>query len=120
MNTASRFFGKLILLTGFLCIIYIFSADFRDFLRVHKDNNNFQKIYLTSPLTPNGIETLKHKEHPNHAVCSVKQKNLVFVKTHKTGTSTTVNILYNFGIVNELNYALYAYTHQLYKINPER
>ena len=55
---------------------------------------------------------------PDERQCE-KHKNFVFVKTHKTGTSTTVNILYNFGINYGLNYAIYPYTHQLYIIKPK-
>ena len=49
-----------------------------------------------------------------------ERKNFVFIKTHKTGTSTTVNILYNFGMTRGLNYAVYPYTHQLWAIEPSR
>lgn len=52
--------------------------------------------------------------------CVEKHKHLVFVKTHKTGTSTTVNILYHFGITHGLNYAIYPYSHQLHIIRPDR
>ena len=57
-----------------------------------------------------------HKEK----ICTEKRKNIVFVKTHKTGTSTTVNILYQFGIVNGLNFAIYPYSHQLWMIKPHK
>lgn len=51
--------------------------------------------------------------------CNERQ-NFVFIKTHKTGTSTTVNILYNFGMTRGLNYAVYPYTHQLWAIEQSR
>eukprot|EP00116_Pleurobrachia_bachei_P019455 sb/3479717/ len=48
------------------------------------------------------------------------RKNFVFVKTHKTGTSTTVNIWYYFGIKRGLNYAVIPYTHYIYGIPVNR
>ena len=52
-------------------------------------------------------------------VCDEKQ-NFVFVKTHKTGTSTMVNVLYHYGMMRGLNYAVYPYTHQLNIIDVKR
>ena len=45
------------------------------------------------------------------------KKNLMFVKTHKCGTSTLVNVFYLNGVRKKLNFVLNPYAH---KINLKR
>ena len=79
------------------------------------DQTTLQRIPLvdTSQISSNTVLE-------SNKTCTKKHTNFLFVKTHKTGTSTTVNILYHFGIIHGLNYAVYPYSHQLHLIRPER
>ena len=114
-----RLIVKLISIVGIIFIIYLVSPEI---LVVKKNNSFLQHIDIFHFSNASDIlEPVIIKSNlKNHFSCSKKLKNLVFVKTHKTGTSTTVNVLYHFGIVNELDYAIYPYTHQLHSINSAR
>jgi len=65
------------------------------------------------------LSTKLEVQEKDPAQCK-ERHDFVFIKTHKTGTSTTVNILYNFGMTRGLNYAVYPYTHQLWAIEQSR
>ena len=41
------------------------------------------------------------------------KKNLMFVKTHKCGTSTLVDVFYLRGVRYKLNFVMHPFTHQL-------
>uniref|UniRef100_A0A2C9KH74 Sulfotransferase domain-containing protein n=1 Tax=Biomphalaria glabrata TaxID=6526 RepID=A0A2C9KH74_BIOGL len=60
-------------------------------------------------ITP--FETLKvstplRQEPPPRASTCPPAKNVVFIKTHKTGSSTVANIIFRYGLVRKLNFAL--------------
>lgn len=44
----------------------------------------------------------------------IRKENLMFVKTHKCGTSTLVNLFYLLGIRKRLNFVMHPYTHELH------
>jgi len=48
------------------------------------------------------------------------KSNLLFVKTHKCGTSTLVNMLFLYGIRRKLNFVLNPYGHQLESLNVDK
>ena len=48
------------------------------------------------------------------------KSNLFFVKTHKCGTSTMVNIFYLYGIQRKLNFVLTPYWHQLKSLKSDK
>ena len=54
----------------------------------------------------------------NQTVQSTKY-NLMFLKTHKTGTSTLVNVFYLYGIRRKLNFVLKPYNHWLGEISED-
>ena len=77
-------------------------------------------------ITPQRVLLLKPNQNykydnitKSHSECQ-ERRNIVFVKTHKTGTSTFVNILYRFGWLRGLTYAIYPYLHQLGYISKPR
>ena len=50
------------------------------------------------------IQMKTNAEGASH--CSAPRKNVLFLKTHKTGSSTVQNILYRYGDRNDLTFAL--------------
>ena len=118
-----KYLTYIVVLVVVLTIVYMFSppiAGITAFIPI-TDQTMAQRIPIIT-FADNQInsETVVDSSQSNETSCSKKHTNFVFVKTHKTGTSTTVNILYHFGIINGLNYAIYPYSHQLHLVRPER
>ena len=107
----------LIITTALLTTIYLYSPSIDDIVTYlpTTDQTTVQRITLNNDQPSSYLV----EDSSNHT-CTKKHKNFVFVKTHKTGTSTTVNILYHFGIIHGLNYAVYPYSHQLHLVQPVR
>lgn len=107
-----RVFIFLLVAATLISLIYLYSPSLNNVVVVKSDSQQtVPKIYL---------DPVNNNQYDINKTCSDSHKNLVFVKTHKTGTSTTVNILYNFGINHGLNFAIYPYSHQLFAIQPNR
>ena len=66
-----------------------------------EENNNAQEIYTS---INSDFEAIKDNNN---------RTNFMFVKTHKCGTSTLVNVFYLYGARNKLNFVLNPYTHQI-------
>ena len=58
------------------------------------------------------LEPKKGKIHPKHLILESnradchQQENIVFLKTHKTASSTIQNIFFRYGLKNRLRFAL--------------
>ena len=48
---------------------------------------------------------------------NIMKKNLMFIKTHKCGTSTLVNVFYLYGVRHRSNFALQPYKHNINSID---
>ncbi|XP_055873604.1 galactosylceramide sulfotransferase-like isoform X1 [Biomphalaria glabrata] len=57
----------------------------------------FETLKVSTPL--------RQKPSPRASTCP-PAKNVVFIKTHKTGSSTVANIIFRYGLVRKLNFAL--------------
>ena len=55
----------------------------------------------------------KDKPSSSHSEQILTKKNLMFIKTHKCGTSTLVDVFYLRGVRKRLNFVMYPYQHQL-------
>jgi hypothetical protein len=52
-------------------------------------------------------------EIPNDLRNPSSKKNLMFIKTHKCGTSTLVDVFYLRGVRQRLNFVMHPYRHKL-------
>ena len=55
----------------------------------------------------------KDRSSSSHSEQILTKKNLMFIKTHKCGTSTLVDVFYLQGVRKRLNFVMYPYQHQL-------
>ena len=113
-----KYLAYLIITIALITTAYLYSPPLDDIVVTFlptTDQTKVQRITLNNDQP----SSLLVEDSLNHT-CTKKHNNFVFVKTHKTGTSTTVNILYHFGITHGLNYAVYPYSHQLYLVQPAR
>ena len=55
----------------------------------------------------------KDRSSSSHSEQILTKKNLMFIKTHKCGTSTLVDVFYLRGVRKRLNFVMYPYQHQL-------
>ena len=55
----------------------------------------------------------KDRSSSSHSEQILIKKNLMFIKTHKCGTSTLVDVFYLRGVRKRLNFVTYPYQHQL-------
>ena len=56
---------------------------------------------------------LKDKPSSSNSEQMLIKMNLMFIKTHKCGTSTLVDVFYLQGVRKRLNFVMYPYQHQL-------
>ena len=77
---------------------------------------------VISDTSENVISTLtdsdqqfQSKDRPSsgHSEQTLIKNNLMFIKTHKCGTSTLVDVFYLRGVRKRLNFVTYPYQHQL-------
>ncbi|KAI8496929.1 Galactose-3-O-sulfotransferase [Branchiostoma belcheri] len=68
----------------------------------HKTNSHLDEPFQTN----DGLERQEHDTFVNTSKTCTKKTNLVFLKTHKTGSSTVQNILMRFGSARNLTFAL--------------
>ena len=77
---------------------------------------------VVSDTSENVISTLsdsdqqfESKDRPSssHSEQILIKKNLMFIKTHKCGTSTLVDVFYLQGVRKRLNFVMYPYQHQI-------
>uniref|UniRef100_A0A7M5V5D7 Uncharacterized protein n=1 Tax=Clytia hemisphaerica TaxID=252671 RepID=A0A7M5V5D7_9CNID len=61
-----------------------------------------QKKFMLQKIPVGG----KHVERLHHRKACKRKKNIVFLKTHKTGSSTITNILNRYGEARNLNFVL--------------
>ena len=119
----------IIAVIGFTSVIYIMKHDSK-WLSTQTDLTISQPIRIPehiiptseSPLSPFPVSSITpHSDNPSsddlskseipefriHKTNStVRQKNLMFIKTHKTGSSTLSTTFYLYGIRNRLNFVL--------------
>ena len=69
--------------------------------------------------TKNSTMQLNLKEGDNDSKQRSLKKNFMFVKTHKCGTSTLVDVFYLLGVRRRLNFVLDPHEHKLY-LNTDR
>ena len=55
----------------------------------------------------------KDRSSSSHSEQILIKKNLMFIKTHKCGTSTLVDVFYLRGVRKRLNFVMYPYQHQI-------
>ena len=55
----------------------------------------------------------KDRSSSGHSEQILIKKNLMFIKTHKCGTSTLVDVFYLQGVRKRLNFVMYPYQHQI-------
>ena len=55
----------------------------------------------------------KDRSSSSHSEQILIKNNLMFIKTHKCGTSTLVDVFYLRGVRKRLNFVMYPYQHQL-------
>ena len=55
----------------------------------------------------------KDKPSSSHSEQMLIKMNLMFIKTHKCGTSTLVDVFYLRGVRKKLNFVMIPYTHKL-------
>ena len=66
-----------------------------------------------------GRHTPRNGQHMSESSHELFKKNLMFIKTHKCGTSTLVDVFYLFGVRRKLNFVMFPSSHQLELLNVE-
>ena len=56
----------------------------------------------------------------NHGDVVIRKENFMFIKTHKCGTSSLVNVFYLLGVRRRLNFVIQRGQHQLYLGSDQR
>ena len=80
-------------------------------LSYYSDQNENSHLTDTGAATRT---TFKLSEIKGDEVRQIEVKrNLMFIKTHKCGTSTLVDVFYLKGVRDRLNFVMHPYTHQL-------
>ena len=116
---------------GYNYIVYVILVTCLVFLFFQLANDkgsgagNFERFHggLKMSVNSNKNETLHSTKSGAFFVPSSKsdevgqitpiKKNLMFVKTHKCGTSTLVDVFYLRGVRHRLNFVMHPFTHQL-------
>ena len=119
---------------GYNYIVYVILVTCLVFLFFQLANDkgggagNFERFHggLKMSVYSNKNETLHSTKSGAFFVTSLKsdevgqispvipvKKNLMFVKTHKCGTSTLVDVFYLRGVRHRLNFVMHPFTHQL-------
>ena len=70
-------------------------------------------IMISTSTAITSTKQLDLKEDKKDSEQLILKKNLMFVKTHKCGTSTLVDVFYLWGVRRRLNFVLQPYKHQL-------
>ncbi|XP_070568382.1 galactosylceramide sulfotransferase-like [Ptychodera flava] len=105
-----RSFLLIVLVGGILLSIYLIQNFWRSDFRIRFRNN--QLGVPRPPIETNPVEHVAHQEEGiNHISTEPKStclpaRNFVFIKTRKTGGSTTSNILFRYGMRNNLTAVL--------------
>ena len=66
-----------------------------------------------------GRQTARNGQYLSDFSHEISKKNLMFIKTHKCGTSTLVDVFYLFGVRRKLNFVMFPSSHQLELLNVE-
>ncbi|XP_029646730.2 galactose-3-O-sulfotransferase 2-like [Octopus sinensis] len=95
----------------YLCIIQLISMCSLLILSVFCFTNMFFLIHHQFGIKSTNVND---NSETKASIC-VPQKNIVFLKVHKTGSTTIMNILQRYGIINNLNFVLPKNGHYLGK-----
>ena len=83
-----------------------------------------EQLLSSSPQIPINTYTnsrfLKSYPRINSTSLFQNKSNLLFVKTHKCGTTTLVNMFYLYGIRRKLNFVMTPYVHQLRSLDSDK
>ena len=107
-SVSSRFRKALLLLfvvTLFVTFIYVPRPVQYHINYIRRIVDGEMQTYYTRP----------HIEIQSHDVeTATRKKNFMFIKTHKCGTSSLVNVFYLLGVRRRLNFVVQKGEHQLY------